>query len=103
MMSEDALKDFPNILNTVQKNKDTAYINNLSRRTFVNNSNAPRPEDKGLTGPKPWYDPTYIPKEWRSNNIPGYWEDQGIKDLDGVVWYRKEIDVPSSMTGKPAR
>ena len=36
-------------------------------------------------------------------NIPGYWEDQGIKDLNGVVWYRKEIDMPASMVGKPAR
>ena len=45
-----------------------------------------------------WYEPAYIPKEWRTINIPGYWEDQGIKDLDGVVWYRREIDVPASMT-----
>ncbi len=36
-------------------------------------------------------------------NIPGYWEDQGIKDLNGVVWYRKEIDIPASMTGMPAK
>jgi sialate O-acetylesterase len=36
-------------------------------------------------------------------NIPGYWEDQGIKDLDGVVWYRREIDVPASMTTVPAK
>ena len=50
-----------------------------------------------------WYDLTYIPKGWHNINIPGYWEDQGIKDLDGVVWYRKEIDVPASMTGKPAK
>ena len=27
----------------------------------------------------------------------------GIKDLNGVVWYRKEIDIPASMTGKQAR
>ena len=27
----------------------------------------------------------------------------GIKDLNGIVWYRKEIDIPASMTGKQAR
>ncbi len=102
-MSEDALKDFPNILSTVQKNKDTAYINGFNRRRFSGNGNIPRPQDKGLTGPKPWYDPSYIPKEWRQIGIPGYWEDQGLKDLNGVVWYRKEIDVPASMTGVPAK
>ncbi len=102
-MSEDALKDFPSILSTVQKNKDTAYINSFNRRRSVGNGNMPRPQDKGLTGTKPWYDPSYIPKEWRQIGIPGYWEDQGLKDLNGVVWYRKEIDVPASMTGVQAK
>ncbi len=102
--SEEGFKDFPSILNTIQKNKDTAYINGLSRRNIGNNTNRPpRQEDKGLTGPKTWYDISYLPKEWHTINIPGYWEDQGIKDLNGIVWYRREIDVPASMVGKPAR
>lgn len=100
MMSEDAFKDFPNILTTIQKNKDTAYVNGLNRRTF-SGSPMPRPEDKGLT--EKWYNPSYTPKEWRTINIPGYWEDQGIKDLDGVVWYRKEIDVPASIANSNAK
>lgn len=102
MMSEDAFKEFPNTLNTVQKNKDTAYINSLNRRAFAD-ARPPRQEDKGLAAPTPWFNPSYIPKGWRTINIPGYWEDQGIKDLDGVVWYRREIDVPASMTTIPAK
>ena len=102
LMSEDAFKEFPNILSTVEKNKDTAYINGLSRTAFTG-ARPPRQEDKGLTASTPWYNPTYVPKGWRTINIPGYWEDQGIKDLDGVVWYRKEIDVPVSMTTIPAK
>ena len=98
--SEEGFKEFPSILNTIQKNKDTAYVNSLGRN---NNTNTLKPEDKGLTGFKPWYDTAYIPKEWWTINVPGYWEDQGIKNLDGVVWYRKEINVPASMTGKPAK
>jgi len=100
MMSEESLKDFPNILTTVQRNKDTAYINGLSRRTF-SGPPAPRPEDKGLA--EKWFDPSYIPKGWRVINIPGYWEDQGIKDLDGVVWYRREFDLPASIANSPAK
>jgi sialate O-acetylesterase len=103
--SEDGLKDFPALISTIQKNKDTAYINGFARRAMAANSNRPRmqPQDKGLTGAKTWYDVTYIPKEWKNIAVPGYWEDQGIKDLNGVVWYRKEIDVPATMVGKPAR
>jgi sialate O-acetylesterase len=101
--SEEGFKEFPALQTTIQKNKDTAYINSLSRRGFTGNANRAAPKDKGLTEPIPWYDINYVPKGWHTINIPGYWEDQGIKDLNGVVWYRKEIDVPASMIGAPAR
>ena len=45
-----------------------------------------------------WFDPSIHSQRMENNKIPGYWEDQGIKDLNGVVWYRREIDVPASMT-----
>jgi len=101
--SEDGLKEFPNIEKTIERNKDTAFLNRFNRKNFSGNRGMPPPKDKGLTGPIPWYDPSYIPKEWRQIGVPGYWEDQGLKDLNGVVWYRKEIDVPQSMIGKRAK
>lgn len=103
--SEEGLKDFPALINTIQKNKDTAYINSFARRAMAGNAGRPRmqPQDKGLAGEKKWYDPTYEPKGWKNIAVPGYWEDQGIKDLNGVVWYRREIEVPASMVGKAGR
>jgi len=102
--SEEGLKDFASLRATIQKNKDTAYINGLARNAFAGNANRQTHIiDKGMIEPVKWYEPSYIPKEWKPINVPGYWEDQGIKDLNGVVWYRKEIDVPASMTGKPAK
>lgn len=100
-MSEQGFKDFPELSATVEKNKDTAYINGLSHRRPM--GDMPRPVDKGLAGSTPWYSPAYIPKEWRPIGVPGYWEDQGLRNLDGVVWYRREIDVPAAMTGRPAK
>jgi sialate O-acetylesterase len=50
-----------------------------------------------------WYQLEYIPIGWHPFWLPGYWADQGIKGLNGVVWFRKEIDVPASMAGKPAK
>jgi sialate O-acetylesterase len=102
--SEEGLAAFPSILSTIQKNKDTAYINSLNRSAFTNrNTAAPAIHDKGLTGPLAWYDPNYTPKGWHNIAVPGYWEDQGIRELNGVVWYRKEVEVPASMAGKAAR
>jgi len=102
-ISEEGLKEFPALEATIRKNKDTAYINSFSRRAIPAGPNRPAQTDKGLMGPKPWYDISYVPKNWHVINIPGYWEDQGIRDLNGVVWYRKEIDVPASLVGKPAK
>lgn len=99
--SEEGFRDFSSTLSVIQKNKDTAYINSFNRRPTPTRNNPP--VDMGLTGPVKWSDPAYIPKGWRTINIPGYWEDQGIKDLNGVVWYRKEIDIPAQMTGKAAK
>jgi sialate O-acetylesterase len=101
-VSEEGLASFTDWKALVDKNKDTAYINQL--RTAA--QNAPRPvlpNDKGLTEPTKWYEPAYEPKGWRTINIPGYWEDQGVKDLNGIVWYRRQVEVPASMAGKAAR
>jgi sialate O-acetylesterase len=103
--SEEALKGFPDLLKTIVRNKDTAYVNRVNRVASEKRQAImkQRPQDEGLTGPKPWYAPAFTPERWHTINIPGYWEDQGIRDLDGVVWYRREIDVPPSMTGIPAK
>jgi sialate O-acetylesterase len=100
--SEEGLKDFSSLINTIQKNKDTAYINK-SNKAAASTNRPQQQTDAGLTGDQKWFEETYIPKGWKNINIPGYWEDQGIKDLNGVVWYRKEIDVPASMIGKSAK
>lgn len=101
-ISEGGFREFPEILKTIEQNKDTAYVNRLTRNNQPNRQPS-KPEDEGLAGPIPWFDMDYVPKEWRRINIPGYWEDQGIKDLNGVVWYRREINIPASMAGKEAR
>ncbi|MDH4089244.1 MAG: sialate O-acetylesterase [Cyclobacteriaceae bacterium] len=103
--SEEGLKGFPDLLNTIQQNKDSNYVNGVNRTAYLRSQEIARrrQSDKGLAGITPWYDPSYLPKNWKAMNIPGYWEDQGIRDLDGIVWYRREMDIPVSMAGIPAQ
>lgn len=103
--SKEGLKEFPAALATIERNSDTSYVNSIKRRAqAAARANQKKVEqDKGLTESVRWYETAYKPKGWRNINIPGYWEDQGIKDLNGVVWYRREIDIPASMTGVPAK
>ncbi|MEQ1796566.1 MAG: sialate O-acetylesterase [Lacibacter sp.] len=101
--SEEGLKDFATLRNTIEKNKDTAYLNSFNRRPPANTNRQAPPVDAGLSAAVKWFDIAYTPKGWRNINLPGYWEDQGVKDLNGVVWFRKEIDIPASMAGKAAK
>ncbi len=101
--SEEGLKEFPDLIKTITQNKDTAYLNDIFRKIEKQKGSVKRPSDAGLSGAVAWFDPDYEPKGWNTMNIPGYWEDQGIRNLNGTVWFRKEVNVPRSMIGKPAR
>lgn len=40
--------------------------------------------------------------EWPKIKVPELWEQQSPGDLDGVVWYRKTINIPAADAGKEA-
>jgi sialate O-acetylesterase len=102
--SEEGLRDFASVKDIIDSNKDTTYVNKTNRiADEINTRNRSKPEeDKGITSEIKWYDTSFAPKDWHRISIPGYWNDQGIKNLNGVVWYRREIEVPESMTGIPS-
>jgi sialate O-acetylesterase len=105
-LSEDALKAFPDYLQTAKKFKDSNYINQIVEKDkAVSDAWYSRIQqlDKGLgKGQKPWFDVNYDASQWATMNVPGYWADGNMGNVNGVVWFRKEIDVPVSMTGQPA-
>lgn len=102
-ISDDGLKDISNYSRRLTQLKDTAYLSRLMHPAKVNVPPGLTGADKGLSGPVKWYDTAYRPKGWHKFWLPGYWADQGVKGLNGIVWFRKEIDLPAGMAGKPAR
>ncbi|GAB3636440.1 sialate O-acetylesterase [Hymenobacter arcticus] len=62
-----------------------------------------RAYDKGyLPGGQTWAAPTVDARAWPTMTLPGYWEYQpGLGTYDGVVWFRKEIDLPPALAGQP--
>ncbi|RIV46421.1 sialate O-acetylesterase [Flagellimonas pelagia] len=99
-MSESGFKEFPKDLEIIQKNKNEAYT-----KQFTAKPPNPLPiiRDQGLTGSVKWFENQYVPKDWKNFYVPGYWEDQGVRDLNGVIWFRKEIEVPETMLGTDAK
>ncbi|MCF0064544.1 polysaccharide deacetylase family protein [Dyadobacter chenwenxiniae] len=100
-ISEGGYKDFTDIQRIIDRNKDTSYVNSRKQKDLNNAPKQPKSTDPGLS--EHWESEAYQPKGWRNFNIPGYWEDQGLKDLDGVVWFRREFEVPENWIGKPVK
>jgi sialate O-acetylesterase len=105
-MSVDAINQFPKQEAQLKNLRDTNYMKRLASVRSVNTTTGPIPltdEDKGISGPIPWTSLAYVPENWHKFWLPGYWADQGVKGLHGIVYFRKEIEVPASMTGVAAR
>lgn len=41
----------------------------------------------------------YNDSDWKSASLPGLWEDNGLPDTDGLVWFRKKIEIPDNWVG----
>ena len=95
-MSNESLAEFaqfrPEILPVIERNKSVAQLD----ADFAENKDAW--EDKMyLTGPGiegKWYRPETDISSWTDIQVPGFWEDQGLQNWDGAVWYRKQFDLP---------
>ncbi len=103
--SEEGFREFPDHLATIARNQDAAHVERVNAEARADRASVPpRTEaDRGLIGEVKWFDPAYEPLNWKRIAIPGYWEDQGVRNLDGVVWYRREIDLPAALAGAEAK
>lgn len=45
----------------------------------------------------------YEDHSWQTMVLPTIWEKAGYPTLDGIVWFRKEINIPASWTGEPLK
>jgi len=106
-MSSASLKTFPSILKEIDKYRDSAYLNPIKKSNASLKSDwfkKIREQDKGFSpGQVPWFEPAFDDSSWPIMTIPGFWRDDKSGPINGVVWFRKEFDVPVSMTGKLAR
>ena len=50
--------------------------------------------DKGMkNGQALWAAPAYNDASWKTMELPGYIESNGLQGVDGIVWFRKEITL----------
>ncbi|MBI5725895.1 MAG: 9-O-acetylesterase [Planctomycetes bacterium] len=62
---------------------------------------APAWKDHGNKGQKKgWAKSEFDDSEWGKFMAPGYWENTEIGDIDGAVWFRKDVEVPMDWAGR---
>lgn len=103
-INEEAIKNFPAYYNELLKCKDTAYIKNIERTdNKISNEWYSRLYTNDL-GKKTvqWSEPTIDFSQWPIMNIPGYWDQTILGETNGVVWFKRTVNVPASLAGQKA-
>lgn len=59
--------------------------------------------DPGSVGGLGFADPGVDVGGWKTMNVPGHWEGQGLPNFDGIVWFRRDFDLPENWTDKDAK
>lgn len=48
-----------------------------------------------------WAEPSLtLGNEWGQMHVPGYIEENGLPYFDGIVWFRRTVDIPAAWAGK---
>jgi sialate O-acetylesterase len=105
-MSEAALRPFPDRLEVAAPFRDPAYIAGLKQAENAAGAAWFRyrdARDEGLRHDPPYYASEYDAGAWPVLQAPGIWDEQGVPEMFGVLWLRKEIELPAALAGRPAR
>lgn len=103
-LSEEALVAFPEAYKESQKFKNKDLIKEIETSDKKRNDDwydLLNKTDLGLNNH--WDLAGTYDKDWDQMQIPNYWADSSLGNVNGVVWFRREIDVPKEMVGKAAK
>jgi len=104
-ISEDGIKEFPRYYEEAQKFQMPGYMDKINKqdndRVKAWNQQL-KQNDEGNKGQVKWSNPSFNVSDWETMHVPGYWINTKTGNVNGFVWFRREFNIPSTMTGKPA-
>jgi sialate O-acetylesterase len=98
------LGDFNNIIEDV-KNSEEEFAKykiwlNAHRVIDVRNANVETRWENLNFDDDAVPDTTFIDENWEMMKLPGGWESTEVGNFDGVVWFRKKVQIPDSWKNK---
>ena len=107
-LSADALRQFPTYEQQGAKYQDSTLVAGTKQRESAAVADWYRRLHQADQGEQPgqpkWSAPGYDASNWVTMPVLGYWASQTpLGPVNGVLWFKKEVDVPASLVGQPAR
>jgi sialate O-acetylesterase len=100
-MSREGLKNFPHYIEHVQRVAAYGFIDSTRtaerQRSHQWHSELNR-KDSGINR---YNKKDFDHSGWDTFSLPGYWADKGVGQVNGSLWFRKDVEIPASMAGKP--
>lgn len=96
------IPDFNGILHSLElySSNDSSFLKeyNINREEWKSSSlnTDPGYPANGIT----WKDTSVDVTTWSKMNVPCLWDQDELKEFNGSVWYRKEIEIPADWLGK---
>lgn len=106
-LSAEAVHAFPATLDTLRKYQNDQFVKQILDQDKARSDawyRLLRQRDGGFAqNDKTWLAADFDASTWPTMLLPGFWADTGVGPVNGVVWFRKEIQLPDSLAGKSAR
>ncbi|MDP4238421.1 MAG: sialate O-acetylesterase [Bacteroidota bacterium] len=102
--SEQSLEVMPDFADYIRELKkmpaeDTQRTNFMNQK-LVDWKNELIAKDRGFKGNEAiWAKMDVNDAEWKSMLVPQFWDEQGFSDFDGVIWFRKTLNIPAEWQG----
>jgi sialate O-acetylesterase len=105
-IGEEALKHFPLLLNDMRICQSDEFIESMSRLSSLPGqrwATVLNEQDKGLTETEHWSSMAYDDSSWKSTDLlDNTWGCNENRPVNGVFWFRKEIDIPAGQENQAA-
>ena len=100
-MSRDTIKEFPEEAATVRQLDKFARDPSGARLEYDRDlAHWFETNDPGSKPDAPWSGEALEADNWPTMRLPVQWEHAGLPDFDGVVWFRRAVDIPAGWSGK---
>ncbi len=76
-------------------------LNEFHKRDMLNWQRDYNAADAGMLNGEPrWVNHDQSANGWPTMNLPSTWEDRGMPNFDGCVWFQKTVEIPQNWQGK---